>query len=638
MKVLIVLALALTAANAGFSGFRQQAQPVVQQAINKVRADLAAKAPARSSAEVSFQTEFVNALNNHANEILNQIDNTVDAVNALAQGVVSQFHAAVSQLQALGQSAVESGQAIIGNLVSGLFGSLFGKDRSGRAIPAFLKPIIQQIATNPQFVSMVHNSDSYKCLKENGLTVTFEWVQQLSQNNQLNADLLDDPVIAHCIEQGGGLESIVAGSQIIDFVEAIVEPLGLSALIDQTIISVLGEELGSAIIAAINSRGLFGDIWNGVSNAAVNIWDGVSGAAVNAWNNLSQGVINVGQYIATLATETFNSAAEKFEIIKQLAVAFLQGAITTAHFATQQAAQEFINYLSEFASDLGHLYDNVVNQLTAIWDGLYIPTWTSRQAARSARAIPAYLKPIVQQVATNPQFVALVHASSSYKCLKENGLTVTFEWVQHLSQNNQLNADLLNDPVIAHCLDQAGGLENVIAGSQIIDWVQNFLKPFGLTGAIHNIILEVLGQELGSVVINAMNSRHAGRSARAIPAYLKPIVQQIATNPQFVALVHASSSYKCLKENGLTVTFEWVQHLSQNNQLNADLLNDPVIAHCLDQAGGLENVIAGSQIIDWVQNFLKPFGLTSAIHNIILEVLGQELGSVVINAMNSRRV
>lgn len=100
-------------------------------------------------------------------------------------------------------------------------------------------------------------------------------------------------------------------------------------------------------------RGFFGDIWTSVSETAS-----------NAWNSLSSGVASVGQYIASVASTAWTSAQEKFEVIKQLAIAFVQGGITTAQLATQQAAQEFIDFIAPYQADLGQLYTQVVSQIT----------------------------------------------------------------------------------------------------------------------------------------------------------------------------------------------------------------------------------------------------------------------------------
>jgi len=128
------------------------------------------------------------------------------------------------------------------------------------------------------------------------------------------------------------------------------------------------------IIGAIHARGFFGDIWNTVGNVAGNVWDGVSNTAVNAWN----GVTNFGQYVASVAVESFNNVVTTLDVVKQFAIAFIQGGIHTAQMATQQAAQEFIDFLAPYAQDLGLLWDQTVAQLTSVWNGLTIPTWESR--------------------------------------------------------------------------------------------------------------------------------------------------------------------------------------------------------------------------------------------------------------------
>jgi hypothetical protein len=371
MKVLIVLALAVAAVSAGFSGsLVKQTQPLLQQAIQQIKTDLAIKSPARSSAEAGFQTQFVDALSNHAQEILLTIQNGVNAAQGLAQEVVSSFHATVAQLQALGANVVNNGQQILSNLMSsmgGIFGSLFNVN--GRALPPALSAIVAQVAANPEFIAMVHNSDTWKCLKEGGMEVTYQYLLGLSQAGQLNAGLLDDETVARCVEQAGGLHALIAGSEVVDWAQTMANQLGLGGLIHQVIIGVMGEDLGYMIIDALGSgRGFFGDAWNTIS-----------GVASNAWDSLSSNVVSIAQHIGNVATQTFQSAAEKFEIIKKLAQAFIQGGITTAQLATQHAAQEFIDFLAPYQQDMGNLYHQVVSQVSAIWEGIHLPSWESRR-------------------------------------------------------------------------------------------------------------------------------------------------------------------------------------------------------------------------------------------------------------------
>jgi len=380
MKVLIILALAVAAVSAGFSGtLNQQTRPLVNGAISKIRSDLAAKVPARNSAEVGFQTAFVDAIATQVGNVIEQIDNAVTAVEAISQSIVSSFHAAVEQGQNLVSSAIEGGQQIIGGLISNVLGALFGggNGRAGNLSP-FLIGIIQSVAQNPAFVNLVHESGSYKCMQENGVEVTYEYIRNLYYSDQLNANLLQDPVIDYCVQQAGGLEALISGSAVVDMASGMANSLGIASMIDAVIIQVVGPELGNMIINAINARGFFGDIFGAVGNAASNVWDAVSNTAVNAWN----GVTDIGQYIAGVAVETVNSAFTTFEVVKQLAVAFIQGGIHTAYIATQEAAQNFVDFLTPFAQDLGVLYDQTISQLTSMWDGLTIPSWQARQAIR----------------------------------------------------------------------------------------------------------------------------------------------------------------------------------------------------------------------------------------------------------------
>jgi len=374
MKVLIVLALAVAAASASFSGsLNQQARPILHQAISKIRADLAIHQRARNSAEANFQTEFVTALNNQAQDVINVIDNTVTLIQHIAQTAVSEVHSAIGQLQAVGSNVYENASAILSSLIDNIWasvGSLFG---GGRALPPALSAIVAQVASNPEFVALVHDSSTYKCLQAGGLTVTYEYLQGLSAAGQLNADLLQHPVIAGCLEAEGGLAALLSGSEVVNWAQQLAGQLGLTSMIHQVIIQVVGEELGYAIIDSLQSgRSIFSDAWNSVS-----------GVASNAWSSLSGGVVAAGQYIANIASQAWQSAQEQFEAIKQLALAVIQGGITSVQLATQQAAEEFVAFIQPYQSDLGLLYPQLIQQLQSIWAGIKLPEWQSRSAIRS---------------------------------------------------------------------------------------------------------------------------------------------------------------------------------------------------------------------------------------------------------------
>lgn len=133
MKVAIIALFACVAVSqAAFTAnLVQRAQPALSQALFKVRL-----AAGRSD----LQTPLVQQLQEHATDLLNQINNAVETGQEIAGNVVSQLQSTWAQLQALGSNVVESGSGILSNLLGGLFGGLFGgKSRSIGAIVDFVQ-------------------------------------------------------------------------------------------------------------------------------------------------------------------------------------------------------------------------------------------------------------------------------------------------------------------------------------------------------------------------------------------------------------------------------------------------------------------------------------------------------------------
>lgn len=147
MKVAAILFFACIAVSqAAFTrNLVNEAKPLLSQALFKVR--LASRS--------DIQTPLVQQLQDHANELLEQIQNAVSTGQQIAGSVVAQLQDTYAQLQALGSSVVENGHGILSNLFGSIWGSLFGNGKSLSAIVDFVQnfdvsAVIQNLLTQAQ--------------------------------------------------------------------------------------------------------------------------------------------------------------------------------------------------------------------------------------------------------------------------------------------------------------------------------------------------------------------------------------------------------------------------------------------------------------------------------------------------------
>ncbi|XP_055338462.1 uncharacterized protein LOC129588323 [Paramacrobiotus metropolitanus] len=147
MKFAVVLLFAfLAVSNAAFTGnLVQQAQPLLRQALFKVR--LASRADTTGT--------LVEQLQNHANEIMNQISTAIATGQAVAESVVDDLQETLATLQSMGQSVLSSATDVISNFLGGLWGSIFGKSRSLAGVVDFIQnfdinAVIDQIIGHAQ--------------------------------------------------------------------------------------------------------------------------------------------------------------------------------------------------------------------------------------------------------------------------------------------------------------------------------------------------------------------------------------------------------------------------------------------------------------------------------------------------------
>lgn len=122
--ILVSLLACVAVSQAAFSAkLVDRAQPALQQAMFKVRL-------VSRTANSDLQTEFIQQLQDQANEILGQIQNGVNLATEVVQQLVAEFNNVVEQLQQAGGSLAgnitDIISGVLGNLAN-LWGSLFGR-------------------------------------------------------------------------------------------------------------------------------------------------------------------------------------------------------------------------------------------------------------------------------------------------------------------------------------------------------------------------------------------------------------------------------------------------------------------------------------------------------------------------------
>jgi hypothetical protein len=131
--------------------------------------------------------------------------------------------------------------------------------------------------------------------------------------------------------QNFDLQAVI--DSVISHAQTLVNQLNLPQLLQQ-VLSSLG----------LQSRSVFSDAWNSLSNAASQ-----AAASVQAW--ISNAV--------TVGGNAFNQ-------VQALAQAFVTQASDEIHAITSQAATEFLAFLKPYQQDLGALYTNVANQVSSL--------------------------------------------------------------------------------------------------------------------------------------------------------------------------------------------------------------------------------------------------------------------------------
>lgn len=366
MKVVLVLALALAVANAAFTGsLVQQTKPLLNKAKMNMQLSLARNVRARSSAEAGFQTAIIEALHEQASQIVAQIEAAITTGQNIAAELVAAFNQVIADLSNLGSDAASGVQSIISQFVGNFWDLIFGGNkRSSIEITPEMAGIIQMVLSNPTFVSLFQSEPLYQCLKDKGITVDYEHLQALNAAGQLNPSLVNKPEVAECLVAVGGIQAVITGSATISFIQQLADQLGLKPLLHSVMNQLLGPELTAQIIALLNQR------HRGFFDGLSNLWNVISEGASNAWDAISNGASNFVDYIANVISGIYDSAVDQFTQVQQIATMFIQGGIAYAQQLGVQGAQALLNFIAPYHSDLGVLYDQIVNELTAIYGNL----------------------------------------------------------------------------------------------------------------------------------------------------------------------------------------------------------------------------------------------------------------------------
>ncbi|OQV12708.1 hypothetical protein BV898_13029 [Hypsibius exemplaris] len=318
MKVLIVLAVAVAVSNAAFIGqLTSQTRPLVDQAISQIQNGIRLR-NARSGSEAGavLQGRLVNAMRNNLDEVIGQIEVSTGIVEGAVQTFTAQFGQAIQQIN----SAVLSGTSA---------------DSAAQSFRATFQEIM----------------------------------------GTLNSHLMSGAAKESTTSTATDVSALVNASPMVQNLHRLVASLNMQDTVRVAIRHVFGDEFGEQLIGAMsqNPRGFFGDLWGSITDVAGNVWDGITDAAEWVWDGVTDITTHLTDAIINFATTAWNSAAEKFEIIKHIAQTFAEHGLSVALQLGQQAAQQLLDQIAPYIGDLGSLASTVISTLIASHTGLVIP-------------------------------------------------------------------------------------------------------------------------------------------------------------------------------------------------------------------------------------------------------------------------
>jgi hypothetical protein len=132
---------------------------------------------------------------------------------------------------------------------------------------------------------------------------------------------------------------------------------------------------------------------------------------------------------------------------------------------------------------------------------------------RDSIQVPAQVSFLIQAIIDQPVVQGMISSSSLIQCLKQQvaaeGEVLDYAHIQALNVAGNLNADyLLASPAVQLCLNQAGGAANVITTSPIIAQIQAAVASLNLQTIVHNVLNQLLGEELGGQLIALLAQVH----------------------------------------------------------------------------------------------------------------------------------
>jgi ElaB/YqjD/DUF883 family membrane-anchored ribosome-binding protein len=258
MRSVILLLTLVAASQAGFTGsISQQAKPIIQDAVFKMRAV--------SRTSTFRENEVVNAIINgiqlQTEHVISQIDNALAAGQALANDIVGQIQSTVQNLHVVGQHAVTSVANVVNHFLSSLHALLADQGQAdGRADGALSQTIMDLIN---QF-NLEHH-------------VVSAWNHPVTQT-------------------------------MVNWAASLIQALGFSDVAQTAVSAVLGQDLAAYIFGQLNSRGLFDDLAAQISAATqqivANVQATVQQFATVVSENYAQLQALVAETVQQVATQT----------------------------------------------------------------------------------------------------------------------------------------------------------------------------------------------------------------------------------------------------------------------------------------------------------------------------------------------
>lgn len=242
------------------------------------------------------------------NDIIGQI---IDNIQTTAQSVVSQIEAAVNQGQQLGAHIVSQFQTTVSQL------QLLGSDIHSSA-SAILQTFLQGVGG-------IFGGQSRGVTNEVVGSAVYHLMNQWNLDHHVTGAL---------------------NNNIVQWIAALIARLGVSSLVQNAVSAVIGSQMTTFIF----------DHFDDDSRSFLSSLQGVFGQVSSASQQL---LATIGQSIQQLT----NVAQENFQQLQILATDFASGSIVQVQTTVNDAASEFLTFLTSYQQGLGNIYGEVVAQV-----------------------------------------------------------------------------------------------------------------------------------------------------------------------------------------------------------------------------------------------------------------------------------